>query len=100
MFIRTRYHGPTNARGSRISATTISGRRVYVPYDHALNTVDNHTAAARKLAALIAWTLPRVWRGAWSDSGDRYYMAFGTVCGGATEYFDADFTDDGKPGAD
>ena len=49
MFIRTRYHGPTNARGSRISATTISGQRVYVPYDHALSTEENHDTAAREL---------------------------------------------------
>lgn len=95
MFIRTRYHGPTNARGSRISATTISGQRVYVPYDHALSTEENHDTAARKAAALTTWDLPRVWRGVWSDSGDRCYMAFGTVRGGATEYFDADFTDNG-----
>lgn len=100
MFIRTRYHGPTNARGSRISATTISGQRVYVPYDHALSTEENHDTAARKAAALIAWTLPRVWRGVWVAPGERCYVAMGTVYGEFTEYFDADFTDDGKPGAD
>lgn len=99
MFIHTRYHGPTNTRGSRVSATTISGQRVYVPYDHALSVEKNHDVAARKAAALIAWTSPRVWRGVWGATG-RFYMAFGTVCGNATEYFDADFTDDGKPGAD
>lgn len=91
MFIRTRYHGPTNTRGSRISATTISGRRVYVPYNHALNSEDNHTAAAREAAALIAWDVPRVWRGVWTDDG-RCYVALGTVRGESTDYFDTDFT--------
>jgi len=96
MFIRTRYHGPTDTRGSRISATTISGKRVYVPYDHALSINDNHTAAARKAADLVAWSCPRVWRGTWADVGERCYMAFGAVFGESTDYFDADFTDDGN----
>ena len=97
MFIRTRYHGPTATRGSRISATTISGKRVYVPYDYTLDAKDNHIAAARKAAALIAWSsLPRVWRGVWVSPVERAYMAFGSVCGESTDYFDADFTDDGN----
>lgn len=100
MFIRTRYHGPTNARGSRISATTIGGRRVYVPYDHALSMEQNHTAAARKAAALIAWDVPRVWGGVWVASGEYGYMAMGTVRGESTDYFGAAFTDEGKPSAD
>ena len=39
--IITKYHGPTNHRGSRISATVRDGanftRRVYVAYDYALS---------------------------------------------------------------
>lgn len=52
--IRTRYHGPTNTRGSRISAKCGAGR-VSVPYDHALNLYDNHAAAARALLAKLGW---------------------------------------------
>lgn len=46
--IITRYHDPTNSRGSRISATCWRGR-VVVPYDHALSGDDNHRQAARVL---------------------------------------------------
>jgi len=96
MFIRTRYHGPTDTRGSRVSATTVTGKRVYVPWDHALSIDDNHNAAARKAADLIAWSAPRVWRGTWVASGERCYMPFGIVFGESTEYFSADFTDTGN----
>lgn len=55
--IETKYHGPTNARGSRISATASSCRkRVWISYDHALNAENNHRAAARKLMAALNWT--------------------------------------------
>lgn len=99
MVIRTRYHGPTNTRGSRISATTVTGKRVYVPYDRALSSEDNHIAAARKAADLIAWIAPRVWRGAWVASGERCYMAVGHVFGDFTDYFGASFTDAGPHAA-
>lgn len=52
--IRTRYHGPTNARGSRISAEADAGR-IYVPYDHALSLSGNHEAAAREFANRLGW---------------------------------------------
>jgi len=48
--IRTRYHGPTDTKGGRISACNKDGmretRRIFVPYDHALDTSANHHAAA------------------------------------------------------
>lgn len=52
--IVTRYHGPTNTKGARISATASAGR-VYVPYDHALNADGNHEAAATALCAKFGW---------------------------------------------
>lgn len=52
--IRTRYHGPTNTKGSRLSAQCEAGR-IYVPYDHALNLSDNHEAAAKALANRLGW---------------------------------------------
>lgn len=49
----TKFHGPTDTRGSRVSATNInSGKRVTLPWDHALGAYENHEAAAH--AALKA----------------------------------------------
>ena len=53
--IVTKYHGPTNTRGSRISAKCAGGR-VSVPYDYALNNDQSHAAAAAALAAKLGWS--------------------------------------------
>lgn len=48
--IRTRYHGPTDSKGSRISATDLrTGERIVRPYDHALDDVNNHNETAGAL---------------------------------------------------
>ena len=47
--IKTKFHGPTNTKGARIQAFA-SGHRLFVPYDHSLDTEDNHSVAAWKLA--------------------------------------------------
>tara|TARA_R110002167_G_scaffold287052_1_gene491952 strand:- start:215 stop:490 length:276 start_codon:yes stop_codon:yes gene_type:complete len=44
--IRTRYYGPTNTKGSRFIATN-GKNRVTMAYDYALNTTENHAAAAQ-----------------------------------------------------
>ena len=51
--IITKYHGPTNTRGSRISATDSDGNRVSIsyPYDR-----DPHRAAAAALCAKMRWS--------------------------------------------
>jgi hypothetical protein len=54
--ITTKYHGPGNVRGARISATTESGVRVSVPIDHGLDTDENHANAARALCAKLGWS--------------------------------------------
>ena len=54
--IVTKYHGPTNVRGSRISARCDAGR-IMVSYDYALNIGDNHKAAAQALADKLGWTV-------------------------------------------
>lgn len=58
--IKTTYHGPTDHRGSRIHAAIGAGRSVSVPYDYALDSDDNHFAAAEALC-LKYWiaNLPR-----------------------------------------
>ena len=55
--IATKYHGHTGTKGSKISATASgAGKRVYVPYDHALDIDGNHKAAALKLMSELNWT--------------------------------------------
>lgn len=54
--IVTKYHGSTNTRGSRISATAEAGR-IMLSWDHALNGSDNHMAAAQALADKMGWTV-------------------------------------------
>lgn len=56
--IVTKYHGPTNHKGSRISARAEAGR-VVVSYDHALNISDNHKAAAQALVERFGWTVDK-----------------------------------------
>lgn len=54
--IETTYHGPTNTRGSRISATADGGRpRVSIPYPHELNSREAHIKAARKFLEKMGW---------------------------------------------
>lgn len=54
--IVTKYHGPTNVKGSRISATSASGQRVIVGYDHSLSLEENHMAAAQALCIKLNWS--------------------------------------------
>lgn len=53
--IITKYIGPTNTKGSRIKARSESGHTLIVHYDDALNTEQNHRAAAMALAAKLDW---------------------------------------------
>jgi hypothetical protein len=54
MIIITKYHGPTNTRGARISARietlTRYTKRVSVPFPYELSVFDAHAQAARALA--------------------------------------------------
>lgn len=52
--IRTKYHGPTDTKGSRISAQCEAGR-IYVSYDHALNIECNHKVACDALIKKLGW---------------------------------------------
>jgi hypothetical protein len=44
--IRTRYHGPTDTRGSRFIATD-GENRITVSYDYSLDHIENHAATAQ-----------------------------------------------------
>lgn len=60
--IITKYHGPTNHSGGRVSAKC-DAARVVVPWDHALNIDENHKAAAKSLIQKLGWT------GQWVSGG-------------------------------
>ena len=78
--IITKYHGPTNTRGSRISAACWGGK-VSVSYDHGLNATENHEAAAGALIVKMGWS------GQWTGGGtpDERGYAFVKVAAGALE---------------
>lgn len=44
--VTTRFLGPTDHRGSRVKATSGSGKTITVGWDHALSITENHAAAA------------------------------------------------------
>lgn len=52
--ICTRYYGPTNHRGSRIKAWC-AAKTVWVSWDYALGTAENHALAAQRLLDLLRW---------------------------------------------
>lgn len=52
--IVTKYHGPTNTQGTRISAS-VEGHRVTVARDYSLNADENHAAAAMALKHKLEW---------------------------------------------
>lgn len=53
--IQTKYHGPTNTRGSRIRATDRDGHSVTIPYPHELSAEEGHRLAAKKLCEKMNW---------------------------------------------
>jgi len=52
--ITTKYLGPTNTRGSRVKATCQAGS-VTIEWDDALNSDQNHNAAATALIEKWGW---------------------------------------------
>ena len=54
--ITTKFHGPTNIKGSRISATDSDGNRVTISVDHSLGIDERHDAAAVALCRKMGWT--------------------------------------------
>lgn len=53
--IVTKYHGPTNVKGTRVSARCDAKRRIYW-WDHSLGTAENHQTAAMMLAQELGWS--------------------------------------------
>lgn len=72
--IITKFHGPTNTKGARISATSQVGRK-YHGWDYALNPADNHRAAAVAFAKHWGWPVDNMVGGA-MPNGDGYCWVF------------------------
>jgi len=53
--IKTKYHGPTNFRGSRICASDGDRNRVYIGVNNELDSEDNHVNAAKALCKKMNW---------------------------------------------
>ena len=53
--ILTKYHGPTDFKGSRVSAFDCDGNRVTIGYRSEFDTEPNHRAAADALCAKMGW---------------------------------------------
>lgn len=52
--IQTKYHGPTNTRGSRISAKCSAGK-ISIPYPYDLSGTECHRKAAIALCEKLKW---------------------------------------------
>ena len=65
--ITTKYIGPSNVKGSRISASDGDGNRAIVSYDCALNSDENHAKAAETLLKKMSWDGEMV--GGWTKDG-------------------------------
>lgn len=53
--IRTKYHGATNTRGSRITASDQDGNKCTIPYPHELSGEAVHRKAADALCKKMGW---------------------------------------------
>lgn len=54
--ITTKFHGLTNVKGSRYSASDLDGNRVMLSTDFALSSEGNHDRAALALCEKMSWT--------------------------------------------
>jgi hypothetical protein len=56
--IRTHYSGPTDTRGSRITADDGDGNRISISYPYELSGEAVHRKAAEALCEKMQWTKP------------------------------------------
>jgi hypothetical protein len=68
--IRTRYHGATNTRGARITATC-EGGSIQMSYDYSLDAEPNHRKAVELLLKRLGWVA--VYQGG-QFGGDYYWI--------------------------
>lgn len=53
--IKTTYLGATNTRGSRVKASDLDRNQITLSWNYALNSDENHIAAARALCDKMKW---------------------------------------------
>lgn len=53
--IETKFHGPTDTKGARVSASSYGFGSVTLPWDHALTSEGNHKAAAKAFMDKCEW---------------------------------------------
>jgi hypothetical protein len=53
--ICTKYHGPTDTKGSRYSASDEDGNKVTLSANYSLDVVGNHERAAQALMDKMGW---------------------------------------------
>lgn len=53
--IKTTYLGPTNVRGSRVKASDCDRNSIILSWDNALDSDENHKAAAKALCDKMNW---------------------------------------------
>lgn len=53
--IITKYHGPTDTRGTRVRAKEPDGKSLFVYWDHSLDSEKNHVRAANALRDKLGW---------------------------------------------
>lgn len=71
--IQTRYHGPTNSRGSLVSAKCEAGR-VSIPYPYELSGEAVHKAAAVALCKKLGWSGAESLAGGMLPNGDYAFV--------------------------
>ena len=82
--IATRYLGPTNYKGSRVKAYCDAGS-ITVSWEHALNSFQNHQAAANALLIKLGWETRGLLGGALPKScRDTYSWNISSVDGFST----------------
>jgi hypothetical protein len=54
--IITKFHGPTNFKGSRITASDEDGNRITIGYPYELSGSECHRKAAQALCDKMGWT--------------------------------------------
>ena len=54
--IETKYYGPTNTRGARVTARDSDGNAATIPYPYELSGEAVHRAAAEQLCGKMGWT--------------------------------------------
>lgn len=66
--IQTKYHGPTERRGSRYSASDLDHNKVIISADDSLSSEENHDAAAIALCRKMGWTRHNLVRGGFAKT--------------------------------